>query len=116
MSLTLDEARALHAEVPVIDLHADTAKLMDKLGYDLAERHDRPLPWFANLVGHVDLPRLRDGGVAGQFFSFWTTPYPERGCTRSVTKQLDALDEAMAKHPDELMWSRTGADVRAARS
>ncbi|MGE3456436.1 MAG: peptidase, partial [Kofleriaceae bacterium] len=63
MPLTLDEARAMHAEVCVLDLHADTAKLMDKLGYDLAERHDRPMPGRLNILGHVDLPRLRDGGV-----------------------------------------------------
>jgi membrane dipeptidase len=116
MSLTYDEARAFHAEFPVLDLHADTAKLMDKLGYDLAERHERPMPKFYNVFGHVDIPRLRDGGVAGQFFSFWTTPYPERGCAKSVTKQLDALDVAMAKHPTELRWTRTGADVRAAKA
>jgi membrane dipeptidase len=120
MSLTLDEARALHAEVHVLDLHADTAKLMDKVGYDLAARHDRSLPKAINLVGHVDLPRLRDGGVAGQFFSFWTTPSimnrAERGCAKAVADQLDALDRAMAKHPTELMWTRTGADVRAAKA
>lgn len=116
MALTLDEARALHAEVHVMDLHADTAKLMDKLGYDLAERHERPMPKSVNYIGHVDLPRMRDGGMAGQFFSFWTTPYPERGCTRAVTKQLDALDVAMDKHPDQLVWTRTGADVRAAKA
>jgi membrane dipeptidase len=116
MSLTYDEARAFHAEICVLDLHADTAKLMDKLGYDLAARHDRPMPTGFNVFGHVDLPRLREGGVAGQFFSFWTTPYPERGCTRSVTRQLDALDRAMEKHPDQLRWTRTGADVRAAKT
>jgi membrane dipeptidase len=116
MTLTFDEARALHAECCVLDLHADTAKLMDKLGYDLAQRHERPMPRRANLLGHVDLPRLREGGVAGQFFSFWTTPYPERGCGRSVADQLDALDAAMAKHPTELAWTRTGADVRAAKA
>jgi membrane dipeptidase len=116
MALTLDEARALHDEICVLDLHADTAKLMDKLGYDLAARHERPLPTIANVFGHVDLPRMRDGGVAGQFFSFWTAPTPERGCTRAVVTQLDALDRAMAKHPDELVWTRTGADVRAAKA
>jgi membrane dipeptidase len=116
MSLTLDEARALHAEVHVLDLHADTAKLMDKLGYDLAARHERPMPKAVNVFGHVDLPRMRDGGMAGQFFSFWTTPYPERGCAKSVTRQLDALDDAMAKHPEQLAWTRTGADVRAAKA
>lgn len=116
MALTFDEARALHAEFPVLDLHADTAKLMDKLGYDLGMRHDRPMPKGINLFGHVDLPRLREGGVAGQFFSFWTTPYPQKGCTRSVTRQLDALDKAMEQRPDELMWTRTGAEVRAAKA
>lgn len=116
MSLTPDEARAFHDEICVLDLHADTAKLMDKLGYDLAERHERPMPSRMNLLGHVDLPRLREGGVAGQFFSFWTTPYPERGCAKSVVRQLDALDRAMEKHPADLAWTRTGADVRAAKA
>ncbi|NVB78591.1 MAG: peptidase [Kofleriaceae bacterium] len=116
MALTLDEARALHAEVHVMDLHADTAKLMDKLGYDLAARHERPMPKAVNYIGHLDLPRMREGGMAGQFFSFWTTPYPERGCARAVEKQLDALDVAMEKHPSELAWTRTGADVRAAKA
>jgi membrane dipeptidase len=116
MPMTPDEARAFHAEICVMDLHADTAKLMDKLGYDLAARHERPLPRGANLIGHVDLPRMRDGGVAGQFFSFWTTPLPERGCTRAVVDQLDALDGAMQKHPEQLRWTRTGADVRAAKA
>ena len=115
MTLTFDEARALHDECCVLDLHADTAKLMDKLGYDLAMRHD-PMPRRINVFGHVDMPRLREGGVAGQFFSFWTTPYPERGCARSVADQLDALDDAIARHPGELAWTRSGAEVRAAKA
>ena len=120
MSLTPDEARALHDEVCVIDLHADTPKLMDKLGYDLAARHERPMPKRMNLVGHVDLPRLRDGGVAAQFFAFWTWPTyipgAERSKTKSVLAQVDALDAAVGKHPDQLAWARTGADVRAAKA
>jgi len=116
MTLTFDEARALHGECCVLDLHADTAKLMDKLGFDLAARHERPMPRAANLIGHVDLPRMRDGGLAGQFFSFWTAPYPERGCAQSVADQLDAIDAAIAKHPTELAWTRTGAEVRAAKA
>jgi membrane dipeptidase len=119
MALTLDEARAFHAEVPVVDLHADTPKLMDKLGYDLMARHERPMPKPINMIGHVDVPRLRDGGVAAQFFAFWTWPRYLPGqpdCTRSVLDQLDALDIAIAKHPGELVWARTGADVRAAKA
>jgi membrane dipeptidase len=120
MTLTLDEARALHAEACVIDLHADTPKLMDKLGYDLAARHERPFPKPINWVGHVDLPRLRDGGVAAQFFALWTWPSylpgVERSCLRSVVAQLDAMDAAIAKHGDEIAWARTGTEIRAAKA
>jgi membrane dipeptidase len=115
VTLSFDEARAMHDECCVLDLHADTAKLMDKLGYDLTARHD-PMPRGINLLGHVDVPRLREGGVAGQFFSFWTAPYPERGCAGSVAAQLDALDAAIARHPGELTWTRSGAEVRAAKA
>ena len=120
MTLTLDEARAFHDEICVLDLHADTPKLMDKLGYDLGERHERVVPKRLNMVGHVDLPRLRDGGVAGQFFALWTwpgyVPGAERSNLRSITAQLDALDAAIAKHGDQLAWARTGADIRAAKA
>jgi len=111
MALTLDEARALHAEICVLDLHADTAKLMDKLGYNLAIRHERPLPSFMNTFGHVDLPRLREGGVAGQFFSFWTVPHPERGCRKSVMSQLDALGL-----PPSAQTGQARADLNQLRS
>jgi len=114
VSLDVVDARALHAATPVLDLHADTAKLMDRLGYDLGKRHRRPLPRSANYAGHVDLPRLRDGGVSGQFFGLWTVPYPERGCGASVHRQLDALDAAIAKHPDQIAWAVTSEAIRAA--
>lgn len=51
-----DRARALHDRSIVVDLHADSAML----GRDLLERSN---------LGHVDLPRLRDGGVGLQFFT-----------------------------------------------
>jgi membrane dipeptidase len=117
--MTPDEARAFHEEICVIDLHADTPKLMDKLGYDLAARHERPMPKAVNYIGHVDIPRLREGGVAAQFFAFWTWPHyipgAERSPVKSLANQLDALDAAIAKHPDKLAWTRTGAEIRAAK-
>lgn len=116
MSLTFDEARAFHRGALVTDLHADTAKLMDKVGFDLAARHERAVPRRLNYVGHVDLPRLRDGGVAAQFFGLWTAPFPERGCRRSVDAQLDALDMAIAAHPEQLTWALTPEDVAAAQA
>lgn len=120
MSLTPDEARALHDEVCVIDLHADTPKLMDKLGYDFTERHERTIPRRANILGHVDIPRMREGGVAAQFMALWTWPSYVPGAVRSkvqsVLNQLDAVQAVIDKHPEQLAWTRTGADIRAAKA
>ena len=109
------EARAIHDEVPVIDLHADTAKLMERLGFDIASHHERPLPGPLNYCGHVDLPRMREGGLSAQFFGLWTVPYPQRGCAASVHAQLDALDAATARHPEQLTWALTADEIRAAQ-
>ncbi|HKA88884.1 MAG TPA: dipeptidase [Haliangiales bacterium] len=110
--LDLAAARALHDETCVLDLHADTPKLMDKLGWDLARRHARPMPWF----GHVDLPRMREGGLGAQFFGMWTFPKPQRGSAASVHRQIDALEAACARAPDEIVRCRSREDVAAARA
>ena len=52
-------ARRIHDSALVADLHSDSLLC----GRDLLER---------SRVGHVDLPRLRDGGVGLQFFSIVT--------------------------------------------
>jgi membrane dipeptidase len=105
-------ARALHDETTVFDLHADTPKLMDKLGWDMARRHTRPAPWF----GHLDLPRMREGGLGAQFFGMWTFPKPQRGSAASVHRQIDALDAACDKSPGELVRCLSRDDVAAARA
>lgn len=113
--MDLEEARALHAELPVVDLHADTAKLMHRLGYDLAIRHRPRLPSRLSYAGHVDLPRLREGGVSGQIFGLWTFPYPQRGCAAAAHRQLDALDRAVRASPDAFTWALTAEAIRNAR-
>jgi membrane dipeptidase len=116
MPLDLVEARALHDEVPVIDLHADTPKLMQKVGYDIVLRHERPMPGPLNYVGHVDVPRMREGGVAAQIFGLWTVPYPQRGCTAATLAQLDALDAACEAHPEAIVRCATPDEIRRAQA
>lgn len=113
--LSLEEARALHDEVPVIDLHADTPMLVSVAGYDINQRHERRWPKSLNYVGHVDTPRMRDGGVAGQIFGMWTVPHPEALCPRSIHRQLDVMDRAILKSEGEMVRCWTGQDVRSAK-
>jgi membrane dipeptidase len=59
---------------------------------------------------------MREGGLGAQFFGMWTFPYPRAGCAASIHRQLDALDLAVEKHPDDVSFCRSYDDVVAART
>src|ERR1700678_819341 len=105
-----DRARALHVAHPAIDLHADTLMWTRWLGDDLHARHEPPL-WRSVFGGHVDLPRMRQGGVGAQFFSLVSLPLARgiRGLARVVHEQIDALGEAIDRDPAALRLARTAA-------
>lgn len=110
------EAHALHEAFPAIDLHADTLMWTRWIGYDIHKRHRAPLPRAA-LGGHVDIPRLREGGVGAQFFGLVSVPVAksEHGLARVVHEQIDALNEAIERHPRDLRLVRTAAEIEACR-
>src|SRR6202012_1723812 len=81
------EASAVHAAATPIDLHADTTKFMAR-GYDFYKRPRPPWP-LRNYAGHVDLPRMREGNLRGQFFGMWTFPKPESGSVAEIHRQID---------------------------
>jgi membrane dipeptidase len=116
MPLGSDAARAIHREWPAIDLHADTLMWSRWIGYDLHKAHEPPLP-FAALGGHVDLPRMHEGGMGAQFFGLVSLPLADRprGMARTVHEQIDALDRQIAARPG-LRLVRTGAEVDQCRS
>ena len=61
--------------------------------------------------GHTDLPRLRAGGVGGQF---WSVYVPGEGSAGRAVLQLEQLDLArrmVARYPDDLALCLTADDV-----
>ncbi len=82
------------------------------LGYDMLARHDPPL-WRAAFGGHVDLPRLRDGGIGAQFFSLVSLPVSRtsRGMAQAVGEQIDILNDVIARAPAELRLVRTVSEI-----
>ena len=101
-----DEARALHVEAPAIDLHADTLMWTRWVDYDLLARHEPPLPRAA-FAGHVDVPRLRAGGIGAQVFGLVSLPVSPFGNRAVIDAQIDRLDAAV-----ERARSSTGALVK----
>jgi membrane dipeptidase len=115
-SLASDEARRLHAEHPAIDLHADTLMWSRWTGYDIHRRHEPLLPRAA-FGGHIDLPRMRDGGMGAQFFGLVSLPVAPRmrGLSRAVHEQIDALDLAIARQPGAIRLVRKADEIEQCR-
>lgn len=111
-----DDAKALHAEHPAIDLHADTLMWSRWLGYDLHKAHEPPL-FKAALGGHVDVPRMREGGMGAQFFGLVSLPIAERmrGLARVIEEQIDVLEVALGRSPSALRLVKTADEVEACR-
>jgi membrane dipeptidase len=91
-----DEARALHAAAPAVDLHADTLMWSRWVGYDLLARHEAMLPRHA-FAGHVDVPRLREGGIGAQYFGLVSLPVSRAGNRAVIDAQIDELERAVAR-------------------
>jgi len=108
------EARAMHDANPAIDLHADTLMWSRWLGYDLAIRHEPPLPGAA-FVGHVDLPRLGEGGIGAQFFGLVSLPLTRRGAGRAIDEQIDLLEALIAAAPHRLRKVTSAAELDRCR-
>jgi membrane dipeptidase len=104
--------RSLHEDSIVIDLHTDSLIQARAVGYRLAERHHNPILERMGFY-HADLPRLREGGVTGQFFGLVTFPYPEAGCRDACLRQIGHLREVAAR--EGLLWARGAGDVRRAK-
>ncbi|WP_230481651.1 dipeptidase [Sphingomonas sp. Leaf21] len=61
----------------------------------------------------TDLPRLKRGGVGGQFWSVWI-PADVTGprAVEMTLEQIDRVHRLVAAHPDRMALARTAADVR----
>jgi len=66
--------------------------------------------------GHVDLVRMREGGLSGVFLSIWVDPRKYRGerAWRRTLALINVVDELVRDHPEEAALCTTGEEVRAA--
>jgi membrane dipeptidase len=109
----LTKARALLARAPVFDGHNDLPWVImhdkkargDVRVYDLASVHER---------GDTDIPRLREGGVGGQFWAaFQPTSAPHPG--RTTLEHIDLIRRMEETYPEVFHPARSAADFSRAR-
>ncbi len=104
--------REVLADAPVLDGHNDLPwELREQAGYDL----DRMDPATRLASTHTDLPRLREGGVGGQFWSVFV-PQTLRGAdaVTATLEQVDVVRRMCERYADRMVLATTADEVVAA--
>ncbi len=104
-----ERAARLHRQAIVVDLHIDTPQRMLDEDFDLGPRDAK---------GHVDLPRMKEGGLDAAFFSIYVDMdrYAGEAATKRALRLIDSVYAQVERHPDQLMMAVTAADIRSAHS
>jgi membrane dipeptidase len=106
------EVRELLREVPLIDGHNDLPWQVRKRGGDLNAIDLRVNNRNAKPPLATDIPRLRAGGIGGQFWSVYVPgelPGPE--AVKAVFEQIDVVHRLAGKYSDTFELALTAADV-----
>ncbi len=109
MPLIDDAARRLHRRGPLIDGHNDLPwHYLDKVKrkfsqLDVAESQPQLM---------TDIPRLREGGVGGQFWSVYVN-VSNKGAVavRATMEEIDVVVELARRYPEDLELAYTADDV-----
>ncbi len=102
-----EKAKKLTHSAIVVDTHDDTTQRLLDPKFDLGVRHSD---------GSIDIPRMKEGGLDGIFFSIWMSGKvtgPE--AVKRATAQIGAVREQVRKHPKDMVLATTAAEVRAAK-
>ncbi|MEP6782921.1 MAG: dipeptidase [Acidobacteriota bacterium] len=106
-------ARALHKQTPLIDGHNDYPWALRDLdpGKDFSKADiSEPLPKLM-----TDIPRLRQGGVSGQFWSVYTpSTMMGKEATRVTMEQIDVVHRMTQKWSSVFEIAYTASDVERA--
>jgi membrane dipeptidase len=102
-----ERARKLHFSSIVLDTHDDTTqRFLFSKTFELGKR---------NPDGHVDIPRMREGGMSAIFFSIWVDArVMGPPAVQKALDQIDAVHENVKKHSNDMVFCRTAAEVREA--
>ena len=105
----LDRARRLLRESPIIDGHNDYPMAVREKADGQIDRLDitRPQPTIM-----TDIPRLRAGGIGGQFWSVYV-PVEKKGAdaVSATLDQIDIVHRMVAKWPSVFALARTADDI-----
>ena len=91
-TIIAERAHKLHFSSIVLDTHDDTTQRFFSKDFDLGKR---------NPDGHVDIPRMREGGMNAIFFSIWIDGrIMGPPAVQKALDQIDAVHENVSKYSE----------------
>jgi membrane dipeptidase len=110
---SLERARELLARIPLVDSHNDLPYVIRK---DRSARGDVATYGLDQRLNHgdTDIPRLRDGMVAGQFWAAFC-PTDQADPTRFTLELIQQIRDYANVHPDVFLLALRASDVARAR-
>ena len=110
------EAKALHAQALIIDLHCDLLLTDFFLRWDWRRRHrPNPLPGSA-LMGHCDIPRLREGNMGCMALGIVVSPFRRASGPAAIRSDLEKMHRRAASFSDDLTVASSPQAIRTARA
>ncbi|HEX9943919.1 MAG TPA: dipeptidase [Thermoanaerobaculia bacterium] len=109
----VERARKLLDEVPLVDGHNDLPWEYRKRVQNHLEKIDlRGDTSKLDPPMHTDIPRLRRGGVGGQFWSVYVpVEIPGADAVQTTLEQIDDVHRLAERYPDTFEVARTADDV-----
>ena len=84
-------AGRIHHSAVVIDTHSDTTPNFENPEWDFSQRHSE---------GHIDIPRLRDGGYDAVFWAIYMGKTPGDGkAIKTALRRIDSVHEIVRHVP-----------------
>ncbi|MEQ1724798.1 MAG: dipeptidase [Sphingopyxis sp.] len=110
----VSDPAALHERILTLDTHLDTPLHFERAGWSFAQAHD-----FATDLSHVDLPRMRTGGLDGGFFVVYTHQgeLTEAGYVEAAAhaqNRLAAIERTFAANAREITLVTSARQAEAA--
>ncbi len=104
-SSKINDPIRIHHDALVADLHSDTVLRMMKGGFDFGKRDS---------TGHMDIPRLQEGGIKLQVFACWLdSNTPKAKCRPLADEMIDSLEVQISRYPDKIAVCKTSAQAES---
>ena len=106
VTLTPEQARAVHNSAIIIDTHADTPGRFVDENFDLSQDAG---------TGYMDFSKIKAGNLGAEFFSIWVEPKGNKGGeTKRALDMIDSVWQQAERHPDKMRMAFSTDDIRIA--